>query len=129
MRGEVSREAVHAESWPELAWLTSANGESSYFNRRALEYFGLPEGDATGWHWQWAVHPTDLAFVRRAWTSAMAGREPCSMKLRLRRADGAYQWHLVSSTPLERDAGVWLVGAEGVEPALTSVGELALAGF
>jgi PAS domain S-box-containing protein len=92
-----------ADSIAQLVWMTDAQGEVSWFNRRWYEYTGLTFDDTQGWGWRGVVDPADLPRVLGAWQEALAAGLPWEDELRLRRRDGVYRWHLARSLPV-RDA-------------------------
>lgn len=49
--------------------------------------------DSYGFGWYHAMHPDDLDATRKAWSTI--GTERLDLKMRLRRWDGEYRWHLV----------------------------------
>lgn len=97
--------AERVEGCPQLAWLTGPAGDPEYCNRRSLDYFGLAGYEATSWHWLWMVYPVDLPRVRRAWRTAIETGTPFLARYRLRRADGAYRWHVGRALPLHDHGG------------------------
>lgn len=98
--GDISTEAIErVDKMPRLAWILDPSGACEHFNVRCLEYYGIAPREATGWCWQWAVHPADLPQVRRAWQHSLQTRQPFEARCRLRRADGIYQWHFGHALP------------------------------
>ncbi|MGH7560810.1 MAG: GAF domain-containing protein [Gemmatimonadales bacterium] len=71
----------------------------------ACDFTGLSleEGRRSGW--QAAIHPADLPGFVEQWRSMLASGEPGDLELRLRQADGAYRWFLVTGGPLRDAAG------------------------
>ena len=66
---------------------------------------GLTFDDLAGDKWTVIVHPDDLAAAGAAWAQALATGETYQTEFRLRRADGAYRWHIARARPLRDDAG------------------------
>jgi PAS domain S-box-containing protein len=66
------------EALPGLVWTTQADGRSDFLNRAWREYTGLGLDEATGYGWQTAIHPDDLASFAQSWNlishQASAGR-------------------------------------------------------
>jgi len=89
---------------PAMVWSLSPEGKLEFLNRRWLEYSGLSLDEAlqdpTG-----TMHPDDVAQAVDQWAKNMAGGQPYEGEMRLRRADGAYRWFLVRTTPLRDDKG------------------------
>lgn len=127
---EVSCLRVDDAEVTEVRWVTGPCGEVIHFNPGALDFFGLTTEAATGWHWQWVVHPSDLARLRRLWNGALGGCEPCSAKVRLRRSDGTYCWRVLSASPMCDDSGRirhWIMTCDAADRAVARP-ELELAG-
>lgn len=75
-------------------WTAQPDGQPDYFNRRALDYFGLTTEQRRSAKWSSVVHPDDVkSCVERARRSLRTG-EVYEVEVRLRRADGVYRWHL-----------------------------------
>jgi signal transduction histidine kinase/ActR/RegA family two-component response regulator len=47
-----------------------------------------------GWGWRAAIHPGDVDRCVEAWNRSMDSGVPYQAEVRVRRADGAYRWHL-----------------------------------
>ncbi len=82
-----------AQSVPHHVWTASGVGQMEWFNDRAYEYCGVPDGTLEGTAWARAVHPDDLLEGMRLWQAAMASGTVFQAEFRLRRADGVYRWH------------------------------------
>jgi PAS domain S-box-containing protein len=106
---EVERTARAAEQLseviPQIVWTTDAGGRADWCNRHFTEYTGLDAGAATGAGWQRALHPDDAARAAARWAASIASGEPYELEHRLRRADGAYRWHLTRAVPLRASDG------------------------
>ncbi len=101
--GQTDPAPALAESVPQLVWVARRDGYATYVNRRWTEYTGRPSSELVGWGWQQVLHPDDLSGALERWTAALAAAAPCEAEYRLRRADGAYRWHLARALP-EPDA-------------------------
>ncbi len=75
-----------------------------YFNGRTSEYTGLPVGDLTGRCWERAIHPDDRPRAIGLWAEVVRTGTPQETEFRLRRADGAFRWHIGRQVAF-RDAG------------------------
>lgn len=94
-----------ADSIPQLAWMATADGSISWFNRRWYEYTGTTPEQMTGLGWQ-SVHdpellPQVLAHSRRSLETG----EPIDMELPLRGADGIFRAFLTRALPLRDETG------------------------
>ena len=84
---------------PQIVWESSAGGSVNYFNRRWFEYSGLTLEQSEGQGWASAIHPEDLQATIDIWSAAIEKDETAEITHRLRRADGAYRWHLARVVP------------------------------
>ena len=93
---EKARERFHfmAESMPQKIYTTSAGGSVDYFNRQWMDFTGLSFEQIKDWGWTQFVHPDDLEQNLTSWRHSLQTGEPYLSQHRIRRADGAYRWHL-----------------------------------
>jgi len=92
---------------PTLAWSARPDGAAAFFNRRWLDYTGLPTEQARDWGWVAALHPEESEHLVHYWRSVVASGQPSEMEGRLRRFDGVYRWFLFRATPsLDSDGRV-----------------------
>lgn len=96
---------VVIDTIPALVWSSLPNGHIDYLNRRWLEYTGLSLEKASGWGWQQAIHPEDLAGLAVYWKSLLAAGVTGEYEARLRRHDGIYRWFLFRGVPLHDASG------------------------
>jgi PAS domain S-box-containing protein len=85
---------------PQIIWASDATGRATYTNRRWCEYTGLDPSLALQADLLHFVHPDDHAITLRAWRRAIVERGVFTAEYRLRRADGAYRWHLTHAVPV-----------------------------
>jgi PAS domain S-box-containing protein len=83
---------------------TAADGRVELANRHFLAYLGLSLEELKNWETSGVVHPDDLARVLDIWRQSLQRGEPFEMELRVRRADGTYQWVQVRGLPLRDSA-------------------------
>jgi PAS domain S-box-containing protein len=105
---------------PAFIWSASAEGQPSYINKPGMKYAGLTveEFDVPGRTRldvavDTLVHPGDRPAALRIMRDSFAAGEPFALKVRQRRADGAYRWMHVRAEPL-RDADGSIVQWYGV---------------
>ena len=103
LRAAQEEQRLLAEAIPQQVWTARPDGVLDYVNARVVEYFGLDRDRMIGEGWIEVLHPEDRAATLARWQRAVAGGEPYEVEFRLRRADGAYRWHLGRALPL-RDA-------------------------
>ncbi|WP_051243555.1 PAS domain-containing hybrid sensor histidine kinase/response regulator [Azohydromonas australica] len=93
-----------AESMPIVVWTARRDGTLDYISSLLERYTGesmdklLPEG------WFGLVHPEDRPALLEAWDRACGALQAFEVEYRVRRADGAWRWHLVRALPVEIDA-------------------------
>jgi PAS domain S-box-containing protein len=92
------------DSIPGLVWSTLPDGSADFLNKRWLDYTGLSLEEALGWGWRAGFHPEDSAILD-GWSASLAVGEPFEAEVRMRRADGAYNWFLIRSVPLRDELG------------------------
>jgi PAS domain S-box-containing protein len=104
LRESEGRFRTLAEALPHMVWTSEPDGALDYVNARTTEYTGLtPEQLCRDW--RSAVHPEDLPRCIELWTRSLATGEPYDIEHRLRRADGAFRWHLARSLALRDGSG------------------------
>jgi PAS domain S-box-containing protein len=104
LRDSEARFRQLADSAPSLIWMSTADGNCFYLNRRWLEFTGRTLEQSCGHGWAAAVHPEDRAHVLDRNEAAFDATAPFSVEYRLRRHDGEYRWMLNHGTPrLARD--------------------------
>ena len=95
-----------ADALPHVVWMCDPDGSLTYLNRQGIQFLGpLSAGAHNPFpFFGAAVHPDDDARALSAWAHALQTGDPLNLETRLRRADGAYQWHLSRAQPV-RNAG------------------------
>jgi PAS domain S-box-containing protein len=78
-----------------MVWIKGGGNEGVYYNPRLLSYLGLTQEGMTGpGAAARCLHPEDAARVTSEWKVAFGGPGLYQSEFRVRRADGAYRWHL-----------------------------------
>jgi PAS domain S-box-containing protein len=107
--GEARFRAV-AETLPGLVYEADAATRLTYVNSRMLAYSGQTFEGWEDFRTRF-IHPDDQARAEVLVADALRNPRTHQMELRLRRADGAYRWFLMATSPL-RDAegrvGKWI---------------------
>ncbi|MBI3804678.1 MAG: response regulator [Nitrospirae bacterium] len=91
-----------ANAIPQIVWIAAPNGVIDFFNQPWFNYTGLTFEESEGWGWKKLIHPEDLQPALDGWSEAIRLEKDYEIEYRLKRADGAYRWHLVRAFP-ERD--------------------------
>ena len=94
-----------AEAIPALIWLTNAEGETLYANRRWSDFTGIDIAGFTAEHLQSLIHDADRRRVHEAWQRVWDGSGTIDLEYRMRFHDGTYRWILAHAVPLRNDDG------------------------
>ncbi|WP_371416698.1 PAS domain-containing protein [Caulobacter sp. S45] len=94
-----------AQAMPNHVWASPPNGRLDWFNERVYEYSGFGPGELDGEGWAQIVHPDDLPPALESWGAALASGATYQTEFRLRRADGAYHWHIARALPIRGPDG------------------------
>ena len=105
LRESERRFRILAEALPHMVWTAQPDGATDYYNARTTEYTGLTTEQLQGWGWRSTIHPEDLPRCLELWTRSIATGEPYEIEFPVRRADGAFRWHLARALALRDDSG------------------------
>jgi PAS domain S-box-containing protein len=94
-----------AQAVPNHVWMAKADGTLDWFNEPVYAYSGMARGSLDGNGWTAMVHGDDLAGAAAQWAAALASGTIYESEFRLRRADGAWRWHLARAVPIKDAAG------------------------
>jgi PAS domain S-box-containing protein len=94
-----------AQAVPNHVWTSTAAGQLDWFNDRTLAYFGMDAAALSGAGWGRTVHPLDVDRAIAAWAASLRSGAQYETEFRIRRADGAYRWHLSRAVPIKGAAG------------------------
>ena len=108
------------DALPQCVWVARSDLTFYYWNKRAVDYIGLPASVAVSADRLFEfVHPDDLATIKSEWQLATSLQRPAEVQVRLRRhADGAYRWFLMRGVPQHDEAGKvtgWIVAATDID--------------
>lgn len=81
-----------ADSAPVFIWTSGLGGRLEFVNRRFTDETGRTVESLLGDSWHNLVHPSDLAGYLAACAKAEAAGEAYDVELRLRNANGMYNW-------------------------------------
>lgn len=105
MRESEERFRMLARAMPNQAWTAQPNGNLDWFNDQVYASTGLEPGALDGTKWGAIVHPEDVAASRDRWMAALQSGDTYENEFRLRRADGAYRWHITRAVPIKDERG------------------------
>jgi PAS domain S-box-containing protein len=89
-----------ADSIPAIAWSATPDGHFEYFNKRMVDFTGLPD-DQTGS----AFHPEDWKKASALWQHSLKTGEIYEVEHRLCRHDGEYRWMISRAVPVRDSEG------------------------
>ena len=92
-----------AQAMPNHVWAARPDGHLDWFNDRLISYSGQTLQELQNLSWEGLLHPQDVLGAQHQWARAVLSGQPYEVEFRLRRADGAYFWHLSRAQPI-RDA-------------------------
>jgi PAS domain S-box-containing protein len=89
-----------ADSIPAIAWSATPDGHFEYFNKRMVDFTGLPD-DQRGT----AFHPEDWKKASALWQNSLKTGEVYEVEHRLCRHDGEYRWMMSRAVPVRDSEG------------------------
>jgi PAS domain S-box-containing protein len=108
------------DALPQCVWVARSDLTFYYWNKRAVDYIGMPASVAVSADRLFEfVHPDDLAAISSEWQLATSLQRSAEVQVRLRRhADGAYRWFLMRGVPQHDESGKvtgWIVAATDID--------------
>jgi PAS domain S-box-containing protein len=89
-----------ADSIPQLAWMTKADGQVFWYNQRWYDYTGLTPGEVAASSVRQLLHPDHLDRVLSSFESSIETGRPWEETFLLRAANGEYRWFLSRALPI-----------------------------
>jgi PAS domain S-box-containing protein len=89
---------------PSQVWTSHADGVVDWFNDQVYRYTGS-EVPLDRERWRQMVHSEDRDAATEQWYAAIAAGKTFEAEFRIRRADGAWRWHLVRALPIVDEHG------------------------
>lgn len=86
-------------SIPGLAWSSDADGATTFWSQRYLDYAGLRSEDVLGVGLTSQFHPDDREHLLDVWSSTLKSGLTGEAEARLLGADGQYRWFLIRASP------------------------------
>jgi len=105
LRVSEDRYRTLAEAVRHLMWASDADGNAVYVNSRWQEFTASEPDQFLNMKWMEVLHPDDVTRAMATRASGIEAGEPYEIESRIRRADGAYRWHLARVVPLKDDNG------------------------
>ena len=103
LRESEARLRTLADSIPQLAWMTDAEGSVIWYNQRWYEYTGTKFVEMQGWGWRKVHHPEHVDRVAERFKRSVEAGEPWEDTFPMRSRHGGYRWFLSRALPM-RDA-------------------------
>lgn len=97
------RALLLTEAMPQIMWTARPDGHIDYYNQQWHDYTGTTRQQQPSW--EAILHPEDMATWAKRWSEALRKGSSCEMEFRLKRADGAYRWHLGRVRPIRDEQG------------------------
>lgn len=95
-----------AETFPQMLWSATAEGNIDYCNERLLEYSGLAADEVMNERWVNLLHPDDREPTTKIWLRCIETGDPYSVEVRhFHVADRTYRWILTLALPLRDGEG------------------------
>jgi PAS domain S-box-containing protein len=107
-----------ANSIPQLAWMTHADGSIFWYNQRWYDYTGTTLEEVKGWGWKIVHHPDYLDAATRKFQLCVATGESWEDTFPLRGKDGNFRWFLSRALPI-RDVNGRIVRWFGTNTDIT----------
>jgi PAS domain S-box-containing protein len=85
---------------PDLLWRNDAQGCTTWYNQRWVDYTGQPLEQAYAAGWLQMIHPADRAQSLRNFEQALAECRPMRQVHRIRSASGTYRWFQIRTEPV-----------------------------
>jgi PAS domain S-box-containing protein len=105
LRESEERFRAVADNIPQLAWMTDADGNILWFNRRWIDYTGLGVEEMQLLGWQEVHHPDHPTAVVEGWQRALNTGTVWEDTFPLRGRDGTYRWFLSRAFPIRDGQG------------------------
>ncbi|SCX50093.1 PAS domain S-box-containing protein [Nitrosospira sp. Nsp1] len=100
-----ARFRIIANTIPQLAWISEADGSRSWYNQRWYDYTGTTPEEMKGWGWRRVHDPALLPGVIEKWNEATVAGQAFAMEVPLLGADGQYRMFLTRAEPLKDAEG------------------------
>ncbi|MGL4290718.1 MAG: PAS domain S-box protein, partial [Phreatobacter sp.] len=117
-----------AQAMPNHVWTAPQDGQLDWFNDRVYDYSGFKPGELDGAKWAVMVHPDDFLKAADGWARSLRDGTPYQTEFRLRRADGAYRWHIARAVAIDGEPGSprrWIGTNTDIDDQKTAVEALA----
>ena len=94
-----------ADSIIQMVWVTDANGQHGYYNKRWYDFTGSTFEDSKGEGWNQLFHPDDQELAWDKWRHSLKTGEAYEVEYRLKNFAGEYVWVLGRAAPFYNGKG------------------------
>ena len=94
-----------ANSIPQLAWMTDAEGYIHWYNDRWYEYTGTTFQEMKGWGWDKVHHPDHVERVVNFLAEAWKKGQPWELTFPIKSRTGEWCWFLTRAAPIRDSLG------------------------
>ena len=89
----------------QILWVTSPDGERRWLSDSFFDYTGSKIEELTHGNWLLLLDQQDRQAAEARWQQAVDSGVAITLEVRLRRHDGEYRWHTVTTAPFVDDNG------------------------
>lgn len=94
-----------ADTLPNLAWMSTTDGATYWYNKKWYEYTGTVLDEVLGWQWQSIIHPDYVELVIKEWKIALRNESSFELAYPLLGANGQYKSFLSCALPVKNNEG------------------------
>jgi PAS domain S-box-containing protein len=94
-----------ADSIPQLAWMTKADGQVFWYNRRWYDYTGITPGEVAASAVRHLCHPDHVDRVFSSFANSIETGQPWEETFPLRAQSGEFRWFLSRALPIHGGDG------------------------
>ncbi|MFN4282745.1 MAG: PAS-domain containing protein [Alphaproteobacteria bacterium] len=105
LRAKEARYRALVTSATQIIWVADRRGAVMDMGPGWMAYTGMSDAEVLGDGWLAALHPDDLADVRRIWRLSIETEKPYETEYRVRGQDGSYRTFAVRGVPVLNDDG------------------------
>ena len=123
LRESEARFKMFAQAMPNQIWSATADGRLDWFNDQTFAFTGLTFEELVGEQWANVIHPDDRGRAYEAWAAALSDGSAYQVEFRVKRADGAYRWHLARAVAIRNAEGAierWIGSNTDIEDQKTT---------
>ncbi len=106
LRESEERLRFMADAMPQMVWISDADGQHEYFNKRWYDYTKEEVGRSDGEAWKRVLHPDDVERTEQVWSDALRTGENYEIEYRIKDGEtGEYRWFIGKAVPYKYKKG------------------------